>query len=263
MKKHTENSTNYECILCRSRQTDNNKKHSDIFKKQITYIQCKYCGLIYAPNAKKYDLKKIYTNNYFNKTDFGWENRTKWILKYIQLLNKAIHLKKYRICDFGVGNGYLTKRLVDGGFDVLAYEPYRQKTSFLNKKDYRNKPFETDVLLMVEVFEHFTDAINELEKIITDFRHPKLLIITTNLTDDAPHALVDWDYMNPDAGHFTLWSKKSLRLFGGRYGYKQTSLTESIHIFYKDLSIYETTKLEIVAWVLRLTNKLKKMRCSR
>ena len=116
---------------------------------------------------------------------------------------------------------------------------------------------------MIEVFEHFTNAIIELEQILTNFHNPKFIIITTNITDNAPLQIKKWDYLNPSAGHFTLWSKKSLRLFGGRYGYKQTSLTESIHIFYKDLSIYETTKLEIVAWVLRLRNKLKKMRCSR
>lgn len=258
MKKKNITDLMNECILCKSKQTNNIQKYSKIFNGDITYMQCKNCGLIYAPETKKYDLRKIYNNTYFNKTDFGWKNRIEWILKYLLLLNKTIYLKKYQICDFGAGNGYLTKKLINDGFTVTAYEPYRQKTSFLNKKEYKTQPFKTDVLLMIEVFEHFTDALNELNKIINDFHHPKLIIITTNLTDYATPPINNWDYLNPAAGHFTLWSKKSLKLFGKIHKYRFTSLTDSIHIFYKDLNKYEQVKLNTLSAILRMRINLKK-----
>ncbi len=50
------------------------------------------------------------------------------------------------ICDYGAGNGYLTKSLIEAGYNILAYEPYLNNGTYLDKRYYRTKPFATDVM---------------------------------------------------------------------------------------------------------------------
>ncbi len=218
-----------EKCMCNSTAFHEFNKYSHSLNCNVKYLQCESCGLI-TVEEKKYDLTKIYNDDYFTNIDYGWKNRAKLVVKYIKYLNILLPLKKVQICDFGAGNGYLSKLLIDSGFNVLSYEPYLRNISYLERSYFRDRPFNADVLLMVEVFEHFTDAFEEIKKILNDFRNPRLIIFTTVLTDDADESINNWFYLNPDAGHFTIWSKKSLALLGEMNGYKLISLDTYLHI---------------------------------
>lgn len=207
-------------------------KHSQALDRDVEYVQCESCGMIIAPGSTKYDLSNIYNADYFRNVDYGWKGRAKILLIYLKYINIFVRLKKMHICDFGAGNGYLSKLLIDNGFNVLAYEPFIQNNTYLEESYYCDKPFDSDVLLMVEVFEHFTNAFEEIRKTLSDFNKPKLVIFTTNLIDNANEPIKDWFYLEPDAGHFTVWSKKSLTLLGEMNGYKLISLDDTfLHIF--------------------------------
>jgi len=221
-------------------------KHSQVLDRDVEYVQCESCGLIIAPESTKYTLSSIYNTDYFINVDYGWKGRAKILLTYIKYINIFINIRKLQICDFGAGNGYLSKLLINNGFKVLAYEPFNQSNTYLEKSSYCDKPFDADVLLMVEVFEHFTNAFEEISKILTDFHNPKLVIFTTRLIDNANEPIEDWFYLEPDAGHFTVWSKKSLMLLGEMNGYKLISLDDTfLYIFCRtsDLEIYNNLKL--------------------
>ncbi len=220
-------------------------KHSQTLDRVVEYFQCESCGMITAPESKNYNLSRIYNDEYFTNVDSGWKGRAKIVCTYIKYINAFVSLKKMQICDFGAGNGYLSKILIDKGFNVLAYEPFAQKKTYLEKSNYCDTPFNADILLMVEVFEHFTNAFEEIHKILSDFHNPKLIIFTTNLTDNATKPTEDWFYLEPDSGHFTLWSKKSLMLLGEMNGYKFISLDNTfLHIFCKvsDMKIRNNLK---------------------
>ena len=234
-------------------------KHSQALNCVVKYVQCESCGLITAPESKNYKLSNIYNAEYFNNVDYGWKGRAKKLVVYIKYLNILLPLKKMQICDFGAGNGYLSKILINSGFNVIAYEPYLRNHSYLERLYYRDKPFNADVLLMVEVFEHFTNAFEEIKKILHDFQNPKLIIFTTVLTDDADDLVEKWFYLNPDAGHFTLWSKKSLALLGEMNEYKLVSLDTFLHILCKtsDMNLYNN--LKVLSIPPRLIVMLKKV----
>lgn len=209
------------------------EKPSNLLKKKVEYRQCNSCGLIFVKESKNYDLTKIYNDNYFREIDTGWKGQSELILKFINGINFFCDFKKMQMCDFGAGNGYLTKSLLDSGYNVLAYEPYLGDDIYLNKNYYKHEPFAADILLMVEVFEHFTDAFNEIKKILIDFNYPKYLIFTTLLVENSNKNIIDWWYLNPDAGHFTIWSKKSLETLGNLGGYKLVSFSDFFHILVK------------------------------
>lgn len=220
----------YKCA-CNCTTFKEYHKHSKSLDRDVEYVQCESCGMIITPESTKYNLASIYNADYFRNVDYGWKGRAKILLTYLKYINIFISIKKMSVCDFGAGNGYLSKSLIDNGFNVLAYEPFIQKNTYLEKSYYCDEPFEADVLLMVEVFEHFTNAFEEISKILTDFNNPKLVIFTTNLTDNAKEPIDEWFYLDPDSGHFTLWSKKSLTLLGEMNGYKLISLDDTfLHI---------------------------------
>lgn len=240
---------NNDCI-CGSINFYRVAKYSHSIGKNVEYQQCKLCGLVRATKSKEYDLSKIYNDDYFNVIDTGWKDRSKFIMKFINAWNVFLNFKSMKFCDYGAGNGYLTNSLLNSGYSVLAYEPYMGKQLYIDRKFYRNEPFEAGVLLMVEVFEHFTDAINEIKEILINFNCPQFIIFTTLLVENAGGNIIDWWYLNPDAGHFTLWSKKSLALVGDLEGYKLISFTDSLHILCKkeQNKEYIILKLESLAY---------------
>ncbi|RPJ79765.1 MAG: class I SAM-dependent methyltransferase [Alphaproteobacteria bacterium] len=246
-----------KCV-CNSTEFKEYHKHSQTLDLFVEYVQCKSCGMITAPESKNYNLSKIYTDEYFTKVDHGWKGRAKIVCIYIKYINTLVPLKKMQICDFGAGNGYLSKALIDKEFNVLAYEPFTQKNTYLEKSYYCDAPFNADVLLMVEVFEHFTNAFEEIRKILADFHDPKLIIFTTNLTDNASKPIDDWFYLEPDSGHFTLWSKKSLTLLGEMNGYKLISLDDTfLHIFCKASDMKMCNNLKILSIPVRFAMKIR------
>lgn len=241
-----------ECI-CRSTKFNEISKYSRLLGEKVDYRECKLCGLIVAPNSINYDLSKIYNETYFSNMDSGWKGRAELVLKFVNSLNHGLNLKKMKICDFGAGNGYFTKSLIDSGYNVCAYEPFLGNNLYLDKMYYINEPFEADVLIMVEVFEHFTNPLKEIEEILIKFNYPKILIFTTQLRENAKENIDDWWYLNPDAGHFTLWSKKSLVRLGELEGYNLVSFSDFMHILCKKQSKkeYEILKLQSVVYKLK------------
>ena len=243
---------------CNSTAFKEYHKHSQALDCDVEYVQCESCGLITAPESKNYNLCSIYNAEYFNNVEYGWKGRAKILLIYIKYINILAPLKKMQICDFGAGNGYLSKLLINNGFNVLAYEPFIQNNTYLEKSYYCDTPFDADVLLMVEVFEHFTNAFEDIRKILTDFHNPKLIIFTTNLTDNATEPIDDWFYLDPDSGHFTLWSKKSLMLLGEMNGYKLISLDDKfLHIFCKTSDMKMFNNLKILSIPTKFAMKIR------
>lgn len=233
-------------------------KHSHTLNLVVKYVQCESCGMITAPESKNYKLSSIYNAEYFNNVDYGWKRRAKILRIYLKYINILAALKNMKICDFGAGNGYLSKLLINNGFNVLAYEPFIQDNTYLEKSYYCDMPFNADVLLMVEVFEHFTNAFGDLNKILTDFHNPKLILFTTNLTDNATEPIDDWFYLDPDSGHFTLWSIKSLTLLGEMNGYKFISLDDTfLHIFCKASDMKMCNNLKILSIPVKIVMKIR------
>lgn len=233
-------------------------KYSQALGRDVEYVQCESCGMIIAPESTKYTLSGIYNADYFTNIDYGWKGRAKILLIYITYINILTPLKKMKICDFGAGNGYLSKLLINNGFNVLAYEPFIQNNTYLEKSYYCDTPFDADVLLMVEVFEHFTNAFEDISKTLTDFNSPRLVIFTTNLTDNVNESMDDWIYLDPDSGHFTLWSKKSLTLLGEMNGYELISFDDRfLHIFCKASDMKMCNNLKILSIPTKFAMKIR------
>lgn len=248
----------FVCSACSGLDFKVYRKWSDTLNIYVDYAQCNFCGMIIAPSSKDFDLSLIYTEDYFDKVDFGWKGRAKIVALYVSYINIFSNIKKKKTCDFGAGNGYLTKTLLNKGFNILAYEPFLKNDGFLEREYYHDTPFVADTLLMVEVFEHFTCAFEELNNALGDFHHPNIVIFTTNLTDNSTKPIEEWFYLSPDSGHFTIWSKKSLKLFGAGHGYSFISFDNSfLHVFCKESDKKVYIMLKFASFPVKLAAKAK------
>ena len=246
-----------KCV-CNSTTFHEFDKYSQSLNCMVKYLQCKSCGLIVADGMKNYDLSKIYNENYFMNVDTGWKNRSQLIVKFVNIVNISLTLKKIQMCDYGAGNGYLTKSLIDAGYNVLAYEPYLGNELYLNKKYFKDDPFPADALIMVEVFEHFTDPLKEITDVLKNFSYPRFLIFSTLLVENAGNNINDWWYLYPDAGHFTIWSKKSLKNLSNSTGYKFISFADFFHIFIKEEFYKEYIILKLQSIIYNIYISIKK-----
>lgn len=257
-KLPTQNSDESKKCMCGSSEFNQFSKYSHVLEKKVEYYQCELCGQIVADGIKNYDLSKIYNEDYFMNVDIGWKNRSKLIVKFVNIINYSLNFKKMSICDYGAGNGYLAKSLIDIGYNVLAYEPYLGRELYLNKKYFIDTPFPADALIMIEVFEHFIDPLQEINAILKKFSGPQILLFSTLLVENAKYNINDWWYLNPDAGHFTLWSKKSLKDLSNLTGYKFISFADFFHVFIAEELYKEYIILKLQSIIYNMYISLKK-----
>tara|TARA_B100000959_G_scaffold269169_1_gene314677 strand:- start:474 stop:911 length:438 start_codon:yes stop_codon:yes gene_type:complete len=135
----------YKCSLCNSNNTDYIYTH-----KNIKYLQCKKCDLVYQerindPNLND-KLKIEYNNNYYNNnyTNIS-KDKNQRTAQY--LLDKKIITKYFedsiekKILDYGFGNKIFI-RLFKGkkyGFEFVEKEKYTKGFMFLKNSEIKKK----------------------------------------------------------------------------------------------------------------------------
>jgi len=88
-------------------------------------------------------------------------------------------------------------------------------------------PFEA--ITAFEVFEHLTNPVEELEKLSAITTR---LIFSTKLLPQPAPQLKDWWYYGVEHGqHIAFYTRKSLELLGGRFGYNFATDGSDWHIF--------------------------------
>jgi SAM-dependent methyltransferase len=117
-----------------------------------------------------------------------------------------------QILDFGCGNGLLVKDLKDSGFNVTGYDKFHK--SF----DTLPEPNSADVVTMIEVIEHLCEPFEEIDLIYQSLKPDGVVMIETSFTD---WLTINDDYINPDAGHNTVWSHKGLTEMMTSKGFKE------------------------------------------
>ncbi len=213
-------------------------KKQDRFGQEYHYFVCGNCRFLFEQDLvfdrKKLNGKvsKLYGGDYFNEVDQGWQGRGDQFLKTIKkvVAFKSLFKKNPSVLDYGGGNGYIAAKLSERAH-VFYYDKY-EKPSIKGKYEILEAPKKADIMYAVELVEHLTDMNewNFLEEL-----SPDVFVFTTCLSDNIPASqLADWIYLNPDAGHVSLHSTKSLHSLAKKYGYCYLFFPNiSTHIFIK------------------------------
>ena len=239
----------------------------DRFNERYDYVVCKNCRFLFEkdlaqnPAHLAQKVSAVYQKDYFESTDAGWKMRGDGAVKVINAFLKLYALltlkKSITVLDYGGGNGYVTSK-INSRFKVFYYDKYEQPT-YLSGYEVLPAPKPADVVYAVELVEHITnmsewDFLNQLR--------PDIFMFTTCLSDGIHgKELLDWDYLDPDAGHTALYSFRSLHLLAKKYGFVYFFFpNRSFHIFWRNALLSKINFVAAEYFFYRLLKKLIKPR---
>ncbi len=142
----------------------------------------------------------------------------------------AQHKTAMRVLDFGGGNDVFCSALRTSGFrEAVTYDPM--------VREYAGKPDgKFDLVTCFETLEHMPDPVAGIGKIVECLAEPGAVFYSTLAQPANFDSLgISWWYVAPRNGHVSLFSRQALTLAWARHGYKNASLTDGIHLAFREL----------------------------
>jgi len=227
-----------KCPICSS-DADFLISKKDALNQAYDYYKCRKCAFLFDKDfidtqKLQFKISKVYENNYFEDTDYGWQNRGDSYSRKINMLlgwySFFRNKKNPTVLDYGGGNGYITSK-IDKKYRVFYYDKYVNPT-YAGSYEVLTEPKKSDVVLAVEVAEHITD-ISEWKDLLD--LASDVLIFTTETSDGMTNSqLANSWYLRPEVGHVAIYSSKALNVIAKKYGFAYFFFpSKSFHIFVK------------------------------
>jgi SAM-dependent methyltransferase len=225
------------CIICKGGTVQRFSKPFD--QSYVQYCHCSSCGHL---TATELDAKPNYASGrYFTEIDTGWEQRNSRMLELIQIISRIPGVaisKRSTILDFGCGSGRLVQDLNRAGFDARGFEPHPETTIslprvFIDLREIPEIAGRIELITCIEVLEHLREPDETLQAISDLLRPSGYLLVSTDLYNDRTHG-EHWYYLNPAAGHVSIFSGKSLTMLLRRHGFHPVlRVNSSVWLFRK------------------------------
>mgnify|MGYP001291919041 FL=1 len=172
------------------------------------YYICTTCGA-YVKDEKYYlsskKEKKRYKQHENDVNDKGYQRFTSPITDAILENHSADQLG----LDYGSGTAsVIAKQLQEQDYQVKLYDPF-----FYPDQDYLNHCY--DYIFSCEVFEHFYNPKEEIEKLLSLLKPNGLLYIMTHLYS-TDIDFENWYYRN-DRTHVFIYTSKTIAYIAGKY----------------------------------------------
>ncbi|WP_207536945.1 class I SAM-dependent methyltransferase [Sabulicella rubraurantiaca] len=197
--------------------------------EDIAYVRCGRCGFVFTTHFDALtDAEigiRIYNSDYhLADPDFAVA-RPRSSAEVLQAM-LGPDRKHLRVLDYGGGNGLLTRIMRERGYLFDSYDPYfGDRTAEPEEKSY-------DLITAFEVFEHSRDPIGTSRDALR-FAKPSGAFLASTLT--LPNkADIDWWYIAPRNGHFSIFTSASLDTCARALGRRVLSLSEGFHLFYAE-----------------------------
>jgi hypothetical protein len=229
------------CNICQQKM-DEAFKAKVLSKYQVSYYRCPHCGFIQTETP--YWLDEAYKDP-INAEDTGLLSRNIFFSETAALLLFFLFDRKKKFLDYAGGFGVFTRLMRDMGFDFYWHDP--MTTNLLARGfEGRETSGEYELLTTFESFEHFTDPLSELKKMLAISSN--ILFSTFLLPSPVPNS--DWWYYQFEHGqHVSFYSKESLVHIGKDHG---------LH-FYTHGSLHLFTKKKLPPSVIRWMFRFQKL----
>lgn len=207
-----------KCKICNEATYELNDKQFD-----IVYHRCTRCGFIYED-------PKFHLNLNDEKSEYDSHNNSIENDGYVNMFRRFIeafepYLKGKRILEYGSGpEPVLSELLRQGGYEVTSFDPF-----FLPDTNYLNKTY--DLITSTEVFEHFVNPIEEIEKLLSLINKGGILAIMTQFPKDDTHFL-NWWYRR-DITHISFYTIESFEYIAAKYNLEIVFKNEKDYMIFK------------------------------
>lgn len=210
------------CPIC------NNSLVLRVSKGAIDYSQCVNCGTLFCGDLPQENLvggsHEVARN----------EGQNHLRIERVDKMADGIPKEEVRILDFGTGHGYLIKDLKKAGYvHVDGFDAYNEEFQTLPKKDSYH------VITCIETIEHTSVPYVEIDVMWRSLIMGGCVMIETGMIQAAiedGHTLDDWFYIDPVAGHSTIFSIHGLDLLMVQRGFRVRKFFNNYVRLYQKIS---------------------------
>jgi len=189
------------CTICDS-------PSSIIFnKKGYNYYECSHCKSIFVPEGID-QSGKVGGEHEVGRNEKENEIR---IQRFKELVGKY-----GKILDFGCGHGMLVRDCLDEGLDAFGYDKFNPEFEKMPDGKF-------NLVSLIECVEHLSSPYSELDVVYDKLLPNGVILLETSFTDVAIQENIPMEeffYINPDAGHSTVFSHYGLDILMKKKKYK-------------------------------------------
>lgn len=193
-------------------------------KYDVAYYRCTHCGFLQT--EQPYWLEEAYTNS-ISLADTGILKRNLYSSKIASILIYFLFDKNATFVDFAGGYGILTRLMRDIGFDFYWHDPY--STNCIARGFEFNLGEKAEMVTAFEVFEHFTDPLVELDKMLSISSN---ILFSTVLLPALIPKPDQWSYYVLEYGqHVSFYTLQTLNIMAKKHNLNLLSNGVNVHLF--------------------------------
>jgi hypothetical protein len=197
-------------------------------KYDVRYYQCPECQFLQTDEP--YWLNEAYEYP-INIEDTGLVSRNILLAKRTSTILYFLFKKEAVFLDYASGYGLFVRLMRDYGFNFLWSDIH---TKNILAKGFEYNPTvhnNIELVTAMECFEHFSDPIKEIERLL--IITPNILFSTETFNKSVP-APNEWDYYGFTHGqHVSLYSQKTLQVIAQKFKLNLYTNGKSYHLLTK------------------------------
>ncbi|MGB3559149.1 MAG: class I SAM-dependent methyltransferase [Geitlerinemataceae cyanobacterium] len=194
-------------------------------KYDVNYFQCSNCGFVQT--EEPYWIEEAYSSA-IASSDVGLVARN---LMFSKITNKLIlnsFDRQGKFLDYGGGYGLFVRLMRDSGFDFCWEDRYASNLLAQGFALDKSGSSRFELVTAFELFEHWTDPIQELEKLMS---FSKNILFSTELLPSHNPKPGEWWYYAPHEGqHIALYTRKALSILANRFNLNLYSNGQTLHL---------------------------------
>ncbi|MGL5134770.1 MAG: class I SAM-dependent methyltransferase, partial [Planktothrix sp.] len=189
----------------------------------VDYFKCSVCGFVQT--EKPYWLEVAYADP-IAISDVGLVGRNFKFSQITQELIISCFNPQGKFLDYGCGYGLFVRLMRDLGFDFYGYDQYCQNIFYQGFEGNQQEKY--DLVTAFEVFEHFVNPLEEIEKLLKFSKN--LLFSTQLLPADHPQPDQWWYYALHEGQHIGIYTYQSLVKIAEKFKLNLYSDGSSLHL---------------------------------
>ncbi len=199
-----------------------------LFKYNVNFNQCSKCGFIQTDEPNW--LEEAYKNP-INIDDTGLVSRNILFAKRSCSVLFFLFERQKLFLDFAGGYGLFTRLMRDYGFDFYWSDPFTHNLFARGFELNEIIPKSVETVTAFECFEHFTNPIDEIEKILNISDN---VLFSTEIFKSAAPDPDEWEYYAFNHGqHISFYSLESLNYIKNKFGLNLCTNGKSFHLLSK------------------------------
>jgi hypothetical protein len=213
-------------MICKICQNENKEVFIEkiLHKYDVSFLKCENCDFI--STEEPYWLDEAY-NNPINIEDTGVLNRNIISSYFTTNIIYYFFNHKKTFLDYASGYGIFVRLMRDIGINFKWQDNF-SKNLLARGFDYSKKDNPIELITAFEVFEHFVNPLEEIEKMLMISKN--ILFSTTLIPSDIPNPKDWWYYGFNHGQHVSFYSQKTIKFIARKYGLNYYTNGFSVHL---------------------------------